>query len=180
MLYDATMLYGLFCVRDRYVVCTHPGYQNHAYKDSCVEFFVQPRPGRGHLNFEMSCGGGLLLFHIRDCTPLNDPARPDDEFADYVKVPPEAGSQVVIHHSLPEIVEPEIREDVEWLLQFHIPLALLETYVGPLGDLAGQEWRANFNKCADDSSHPHWGTWAPLGEELNFHQPARFGTIRFA
>ncbi len=180
MLYDAANLYGLFRVQDRYVTCTHPGYQNHAYKDSCVEFFVGPKQDQGYFNFEMSCGGGLLLYHIRDWTLLNDPSRPDDEFVDYMKVPWEVGSRVAIYHSLPAIVAPEIENELEWLLEFHIPLAVLETYLGPLGNIAGQEWRANFNKCADESSHPHWGTWAPIGGDLNFHQPAQFGVIRFA
>ena len=38
----------------------------------------------------------------------------------------------------------------------------------------------NFFKCADDSSHPHWASWAPIGEALNFHQPQYFAPLRFA
>jgi len=34
-------------------------------------------------------------------------------------------------------------------------------------------------QCADDSSTPHWGSAFSIGEELNFHQPERFGTLRF-
>jgi hypothetical protein len=66
----------------------------------------------------------------------------------------------------------------EWLLEFFIPFALLEKYVGPFGHVYNQEWRANFQKCADDTSHPHWASWAPI-DELNFHLPHCFGTIRF-
>jgi hypothetical protein len=47
-------------------------------------------------------------------------------------------------------------------------------------DLSGQTWRANLYKCADLSSHPHWGAWAEIGERLDFHQPSRFGEIAFA
>ena len=50
--------------------------------------------------------------------------------------------------------------------------------LGPLGAVAGQAWRGNFFKCAEDNSHPHWAAWAPVNE-FNFHQPACFGTIRF-
>jgi hypothetical protein len=179
LLYDAKHLYGMFRVKDRYVTCTHTGYQTHVYKDSCVEFFVQPKPGKGYMNFEMNCGGGLLLYYIADCTRKRNPADPDDEFNDFTRAPADIGSQVRIYHSLPYIVYPEITDPVEWFLEFHIPIAVLETYVGPLGDPRGQQWRANFNKCADESSHPHWAAWASIGEELNLHQPDKFGVLRF-
>lgn len=179
MVYDSEGVYGIFRVEDQYVLCTHTEYLGHVYEDACVEFFVHPKPDRGYFNFEMNCGGALLLFYIEDPTRLNDPARPDEEFVRSTPVPKPLGSRVRIGHSLPRVVAPEIETPVVWTLEFHIPFSLFETFVGPLGDAAGQEWRANFNKCADACSHPHWGTWAPLGEELNFHQPHRFGPIRF-
>jgi len=51
---------------------------------------------------------------------------------------------------------------------------------GADGTLAGTEWRANCFKCADETSHPHWASWAPIGEALNFHQPQYFGVFHFA
>lgn len=179
MAYDAAGLYGLFRVLDRYVVCTHTGFQNRVYKDSCVEFFVRPKPDKGYLNFEMNCGGHLLCFYIADWRRNPHPKDLDDEFMDRTRIPTEWGSKVRIFHTMPETVAPEIAGDVEWLLAFHIPFALLEHYVGPLGNVSGQEWRANFNKCADESSHPHWGTWSPIGDELNLHQPNKFGVLEF-
>ena len=179
MLYDDEGVYGLFRVEDRYVVCRHVGFQAHVYKDSCVEFFVRPKPDQGYMNFEMNCGGSLLSFFIADWTRKENPVDPLDEFADRTIMTPEIGSRVTIFHSLPARVEPEIEEDVTWCLEFHIPFSVFEHYLGPLGDVAGQEWRANFNKCADESSHPHWAAWSPIGEELNLHQPDKFGVIRF-
>ncbi|MBI5094406.1 MAG: diguanylate cyclase, partial [Candidatus Hydrogenedentes bacterium] len=69
--------------------------------------------------------------------------------------------------------------DTEWADEYPIPRALFETYVGPLGRIDGQTWRANFYKCGDETSHPHWASWAPIGEELNFHQPQYFAPIHF-
>jgi hypothetical protein len=63
---------------------------------------------------------------------------------------------------------------------YRIPLALFEAYAGALGALPGTSWRANFYKCADRTSHPHWGAWNPIGEVLNFHKPETFGELRFA
>jgi len=59
-------------------------------------------------------------------------------------------------------------------------LALVEEFAGPLADPAGQTWRGNFYKCAEDNSHPHWASWAPIGERLNFHVPEHFAPLHFA
>lgn len=180
LLYDARGLYGIFHVDDQYVLCTHTAYQSDVYKDACVEFFVKPKPDKGHFNFEMNCGGALLASYIVDPRRINDPARPSVKFVKYTRLPDEVGALVKIHHTLPSVIDPEIEEPLAWELAFHIPFSLFEKYVGPLGDVAGQEWRANFNKCSEACSHPHWGTWAPLRGALNFHQPDYFAPICFA
>ena len=33
-------------------------------------------------------------------------------------------------------------------------------------------WRANFYKCGDDTSHPHWAAWSPLKKVNNPAQRA--------
>ena len=43
----------------------------------------------------------------------------------------------------------------------------------------GERWRANFFKCAENSKHPHWASWSPIGPILKFHQPNRFGELYF-
>ena len=172
LLYDQDGLFGMFLVKDRYVRCVHTHYLDPVYKDSCVEFFVQPRADRGYFNFEFNCGGSLLCFYIVD------PERVPNGFKDFTPLPEEDGKQVVIYHSMPPVVEPEIVVPTEWLLEFFIPFAVLEKYVGPVGNVTNQEWRANLYKCGDETSHPHWASWAPV-DEFNFHLPHCFGTIRF-
>jgi hypothetical protein len=76
------------------------------------------------------------------------------------------------------VVEPEIQEPTTWFIEFRIPISLLEKYVGPIGDPRGQRWTANFYKCGDKTSHPHWISWAPV-DQLNFHLPRCFGPIVF-
>ena len=180
MVYDDEGVYGIFRVEDRYVLCTHTEYLSDVSRDACVEFFVEPKPGKGYLNFEMNCGGVMLASYIEDCTRIDDPARPDQTFEKYTRLPWDVASQVAVYHSMPAVVATEIEDPVEWVLEFHIPFSVLETYVGPLGEVAGQRWRANFNKCAEDCSHPHWATWSPIGPELNFHRPDCFAPITFA
>jgi hypothetical protein len=165
-------LHGIFRVRDRYVRCVHTNFQDPVYQDSCVEFFVQPKTGGGYFNFEFNCGGAMLAFFI------TDPARVENGFKAFARLSAEEAELVKIFHSLPRIVEPELRDETTWLIEFFIPFALLARYAGPLGEIAGQVWRVNFYKCGDKTSHPHWASWAPV-DELNFHLPRCFGDLHF-
>jgi hypothetical protein len=172
LLYNDQGIYCMFRVEDRYIRCRHTGYMDPVYKDSCVEFFVQPKPDKGYFNFEFNCGGVLL------CSYIIDPARTDGRFRDFAAIPEEQGKQVIIQHSMPRTVEPEIEGPAVWLLETFIPFSLLEKYAGPTGRVKGQSWRANFYKCGDETSHPHWASWTRLPEK-NFHLPGSFGSIRF-
>jgi hypothetical protein len=172
LLWDERALYGIFQVQDRYVRCVHSGYMAPAYLDSCVEIFVQPKTDKGYLNFEFSCGGSLLCFYVVD------PTRVPGGFQDFSPLPETDVNQVSIYHSLPSRVEPENATPTDWYLEFAIPFAVLARWTGPLDLMGGGEWRANLYKCGDETSHPHWASWAPLAE-TNFHLPDCFGTIRF-
>jgi hypothetical protein len=141
LLYDEGGLHGLFRVQDRYVRCVRTEYGSEVWKDSCVEFFVQPKAGAGYFNFEFNCGGAFL------CSYIVDPTRTADGFKQFTKVPGEIGQQIKVRASLPRVVEPEMVEPVLWSLQFFIPFALLEEYVGPLGNMSGQTWRGNFSSA---------------------------------
>lgn len=173
LLYDAQGVYVLFRVEDRYVLCTHTEYHSAVFKDACVEFFVQPKREKGYLNFEVNCGGALLLSYNEGTV-----RRPDGSM-DSLHVPWSLASRVEIHHSMPKTVLPEVKEPVVWTIAYFVPFSLLEEYVGPLGSVPGQEWQGNFYKCAEDNSHPHWASWSPVGGKLDFHQPAFFAAIRF-
>lgn len=137
-----------------------------------MEFFIEPRPGRGYFNFEFNCGGAFLCNHIVG------PTRLPGGFKQASRLPETVARQVCVQASLPRLVDPEIAEPVDWALQFFIPFALLEDYLGPLGEVSGQTWRGNFFKCAEENSHPHWAAWSPV-DELNFHLPRCFGEIHF-
>lgn len=173
MLYDAQGVYGIFRVQDRYVRCLRTQYHDTVWKDSCVEFFAQPKPDRGYFNFEFNCGGAFL------CSYITNPERTPEGFKEFVKVSASIGQTIRVKSSLPPQVEPEITAPVVWTLGFFIPVALFEHYLGPLGTLPGQVWRGNFFKCAEENSHPHWASWSPV-DEFNFHRPGCFGTIQFA
>jgi len=173
LLYDNRNIYVHFKVHDQYIrsVTTRP--QGPVCQDSCVEFFFKPKADRGYLNVEANCGGTFL------CSYIEDHRRIPGGFAKFTPIDLKWLAQIRCHHTLPDVVDPEIASPREWQLEYALPLPLIEAYTGPLGAIAGQTWRANFFKCGDKTSHPHWGSWAPLGDELNFHLPERFAPIHF-
>ena len=172
LLYDTEGIFGIFHVEDRFVRSVHTRYCDPVCLDSCVEFFVKPRPDSGYFNFEFNCSGTLLCSYILNTT------RTDTGLRETRDIDPQDAESVKIWHSMPGRVEPEISDPVEWVVEFFVPFSLLETYAGTLGDPSGQTWRANFYKCGDHTSHPHWAGWCPV-PEVNFHLPDCFGKLRF-
>lgn len=172
LLYAEDGLAGIFRVEDRYVRSVHTRFGDPVCEDSCVEIFLLPRPDRGYLNFEMNCGGTLHACHI------TDHRRVPGGFAAFTPLGEEEARHVLVRSSQPATTDPEVETPLDWELAFFIPKALVERYVGPLGPLGGQAWRANLYKCGDSTSHPHWASWAPL-EARNFHLPHCFGTLHF-
>jgi hypothetical protein len=172
LLYDDTNIYGIFRVEDQHVRSIHTLFQSEVWKDSCVEFFVQPKVDGGYFNFEFNCGGALLASYV------TDPTRVNGILQEFQPLTPADDLQILRFSTLPRVVEPEIPTPMIWYLEFSIPFTVLEKYTGPIGAVAGQIWRANFYKCGNETSHPHWLSWAPL-RERNFHDPTCFGSVEF-
>ena len=169
--YTAEGIYGLFNVNDQYVKCVHNGFQDSVCRDSCVEFFFEV-PGAGYFNLEMNAGAGMLLYYVRDNT------RTEHGFKDYTVLTEEDLSMVKKFHTMPDTVDPEITEKVNYQVGFFIPFALIQKYTNCALPKAGSLWRMNVYKCGDSTSHPHWISWNPV-RELNFHLPEDFGVLQF-
>lgn len=173
-IYDDAGIYIHFRVEDRYVRSVETKYHGKVWEDACVEFFVQPRPDRGYFNFEINCGGTMLLSY------QESPDWKGDSLRRAGRVPWRLAKGVNIYHSMPETVEPEQAEPVVWQVEYFIPFDVFEAYLGEVGTPAGEVWRANFYKCAENNSHPHWASWSPIQGELSFHKPEFFAPITFA
>lgn len=167
MLYDDQRICGMFKVEDQYVVSRARHNQEQVCKDSCVEFFVKPVNAERYFNFEINCGGTILLYHIKDLFTK-----------EYDRVPEADLATIERYHTLPKFIDEEITEPVTWYLGFGIPIALFEKYSNISNSLSGQEWTANFTKCADKCSHPAWLSWQAF-EKCSFHQPDKFGKLIF-
>jgi hypothetical protein len=173
LLHDGESIAIMFHVEDRYVVAKHTAYQSPTHLDSCVEFFVRPAGAPGYFNFEFNAIGTLLLWYVEK------PRGRDGQFQKYSEVSPELAKRIAVHASLTGPIETELEQPVTWTVSYRVPKSLFEAYTGIPDSLGGYTWSGNFYKCADASSHPHWGYWADVGDKLDFHQPAQFGVIRF-
>lgn len=173
-LYDASGLYLRYSLKDRWVKCVAENYQDSVCEDSCVEFFVEPVPGKGYMNFELNACGVMLLYHVIDWTEVGD------AYADYYAVGDYANKAVKRYPTLnPADVKKEITDRCDWELGVYIPFSVLEKEFGSVGKaVKGTVWRGNFYTCADGTSHPRWAAWSPVNQ-LNFHLPECFGEIIF-
>lgn len=175
VLHYSEAIYVSFVVEDQYVRCVHTTDQENIFEDSCVEMFIAPKNAEGYFNIETNCGGSILMWYITDPTGVMEGKI---KKADVVSK--DAMQQIIRYHSLPKKLEEEITEPVTWRVDYKVPLKLLEEYTGQKHSLKGEIWKANFYKCAEKSSHPHWGMWSPIQTTyLNFHQPQYFGEIKF-
>lgn len=168
--WDDNALYIIFYVEDHYVRAVAKKYQDSVCKDSCVEFFFTPGSNLGlsYFNIEINCGGTVLFcWHPegRDAMPI---AAKDCD-------------KVEISHILPKIIDPEIKEFTTWTIEYRLPFTIVKKYCPCAAKPApAVVWKANFYKCADATSHPHWLTWSFVNyPSPRFHMPKYFGTLKF-
>lgn len=170
LIFDDEAVFVMFRVRDRYVRAKAKHHQDNVFEDSCVEFFFTPATdmSRGYFNLEMNCGG-TMLFHFQT-----------GRGKDRVVIPKEECEEIFCVHSLPHSVEPEIQEPLTWTVSYRVPIGLLKKYTKVVPPGPRVQWRANFYKCGDRTSHPHWLAWSPVDvPKPDFHRPEFFGILEF-
>lgn len=169
MLYDDQSLYLIFEVRDRYVRAVGVRDGDRVWEDSCVEFFFTPGDdlAAGYFNFETNCGGARY-WHHHPAAGGDRPLAADDL------------ARVAVAHTLNGAIEPEIAGPVTWRVEYRVPIEILRNYTTVAQPAPGVRWRANFQKCADHSSHPHFLTWSRIDwPQPKFHLPEFFGWLEF-
>ena len=162
--YGADELYVHFDVREKAVLARHTESNAAVCQDSCVEFFFAPSEDV-YFNIEFSCIGTALVGKGRD--------RHDRE-----NLPPALIKTIRRATSLGTEPFEERLQETQWWLTAAIPLALLD--LSP-ATLPGQTCYANFYKCGDALSTPHYLSWNPVGSPSpDCHRPECFGRVRFA
>jgi len=170
MMYDKENLYVIFRVKDRFVRCITENINGPVWEDSCVEFFFAPDTGfpDRYFNLEVNCGGTPLMHY--NIVPREQ----------ITELSPEDIGKIEIAHSLPRLVDPEIKDPVEWSIEYRIPLGLLKKYSYVTPPEPGVTWRGNFYKIAENNSSPHYLTWTVVNNPVPaFHLPQYFGEIKF-
>ncbi len=134
-------------------------------QDSCVEFFVSPAEDGIYYNFEFNGIGTCLLG-----TGLSreTSVKADKSIISRIRRKSSAGEKPV----------KEQTGTFTWTMTAAIPFDLF--FHHKIGDLKGKTFRANFYKCGDKLTEPHYLTWNPVGtENPDYHQPVYFGLLKF-
>ena len=149
----------------------HPKDINRQFVRIVVwNFFFTPQQdvGSGYFNLETNCGGTILMYHQVSRNHCSKELSDNDL------------DQIQIASSLPKLITKEITQPVTWTLEYKLPFSILAKYTEVITPARGVEWKANFYKCADRSSHPHWLTWSIVDlPKPDFHRPEFFGTLIF-
>lgn len=170
LLYDADNLYVFFRVEDRYVRAVAEETHGKVWQDSCVEFFFTPDAELEdiYFNLETNCGGTMLFCY-------NDKQNKIEKYVEAADC-----EKVELYHSLPESIADEITEPTTWTLSYKLPFDVIAGYSKMTKPQPGVIWKANFYKCADKTSHPHWLTWSFVDNPTpKFHLPRYFGVLEF-
>ena len=130
------------------------------WEDSCVEFFVQNPDGSEYYNFEINPLGKVLAA-----------IGPDRNAR--VKRPAKQMNEIL------RIAQFEGPQDYSggiwnWRVTVVIPFRL----IGVDPENLPEKLRANFYKCGDETAHPHFLSWSPIGTPSpDFHRPEFFGEL---
>ncbi len=160
--HDGGELHLRFRVKEDAVRAVCAADREHAWEDSCVEFFFDAHGDGSYYNLECTCIGKLYL--------CRGEGRHGREFL------PEA-AYAAIRRRCSLGTEPfGLREaPTAWEVELDVPAAVfgLETF-------KGLHARGNFYKCGDRLPVPHYLTWAPITTpKPDFHRPEYFDTLIF-
>ncbi len=131
------------------------------WKDSCVEFFLEPKAGSGmYYNLECNCIGTVLMG-------LRGPNRPT-QHADWDQL-----HSISRWSTLGYQTFDERPANGPWEVALVVPIHTFcwDNRLGP-------KMKANFYKCGDGLKKPHFLSWNKIEwEKPNFHLPQFFGNL---
>jgi len=163
--YGEKEIYLKYYVHEQYVMAQKRKPNESVCEDSCVEFFVSPDSDGIYYNFEFNPIGTCLLG--------KGTCRADSKVVD-----PEYINKIRRLGTLGTIPFDEKTGDQYWELTVVIPV---EAFAGKdIKTLRGKVFHANFYKCGDKLTRPHYLTWNPISTaNPDYHRPEYFGTLKF-
>ena len=134
-------------------------------EDSCVEFFVSPEEDGIYYNLEFN-GIGTCLLGTGTSRETS------------VKAEPTVISKIRRLSSVGASPVHERKGPFTWTITIAIPFEVF--FHHKVKNLTGKSFKANFYKCGDKLTIPHYVTWNNIGtENPDYHQPEYFGLIKF-
>jgi len=159
--YSDNEIFLKYYVTEKYFKAEKTETNQMVCEDSCVEFFVSPEDDGIYYNLEFNGIGTCLLgtgTHRENSTLAS----------------PEVISKI---RRLTSAGEKPFKENVgefKWSITIAIPFEVF--FHHKVRKLKGKTFRANFYKCGDMLTVPHYVTWNPVGtEKPDYHQPSYFG-----
>jgi len=134
-------------------------------EDSCVEFFVSPSDDGIYYNMEFNGIGTCLLG---TGTGRANSRRAAPELISKIRRLTTVGSEPV----------KEKTGSFVWAITIAVPFEVF--FHHQIENITGKTFRANFYKCGDKLTVPHYVTWNPVGtENPDYHRPEHFGLLKF-
>lgn len=163
--HDGSHIFLHFFVEENEVLAKTAEDNGPVWTDSCVEFFMSFAGSSFYYNAEFSCIGKMLLGY-----------RKDRKNAEHASV--EVISSIKRYPSLGSEPFDKKQGDFKWNMLLVIPVSAY-WHTG-LKTFSGVKARANFYKCGDNLTIPHFLSWNPIRtEKPNFHVPQYFGELNF-
>ena len=153
-----------FFVKEQSVLALTKEDNGKVWTDSCVEFFIS-FDDTGYYNFEFNCIGKMLLGFRKE---KNNCVYADQHIL----------QKIERKSSLGNTPFSERKGEQEWELSVRIPVFSFFRHL--ISSLSGLTAKANFYKCGDNLSIPHFLSWNPINNPTpNFHLEKDFGNIIF-
>jgi len=134
------------------------------YTDSCVEFFIAFDDDLNYYNFEFNPLGTCLAAW----GPDRNQRQP---------VAPESLNQIKSRTTISRQNQGQ-SPCFDWKLFIQIPVSVFAHH--KISQLSATTVRANFYKCGDDLTEPHFISWKKIETSTpDFHQPSYFGDLSF-
>ena len=159
---DAILL--KYFITEKYFKADYHQINDPVYKDSCVEFFIAFGDDESYYNLEFNAIGTSLIGY--------GSGKNDRRILNELVI-----SKIKSQHQI--TTSADDKDDTNWELTLNIPFTIFVH--NNITSLAGKNCRANFYKCGDDLTVPHFLSWnAVHNSQPNFHLPQFFGVISFA
>jgi hypothetical protein len=163
--YSDSEIFLKYYITEEYFKAEKTDTNQMVCEDSCVEFFVSPEDDGIYYNMEFNGIGTCLLGTGKD-RATSSRAKP--EVISKIRRLSSEGSQPI----------KEKTGKYAWSITIAIPFEVF--FHHEIEDLKGKIFRANFYKCGDKLTVPHYVTWNPVQtENPDYHQPKHFGLLKF-